>query len=297
MTSHRFQLTNLCYAAAACIAIGFAVSLNPSITAAAVGVLVASIALSFVARDWLPALALLAVLFVPTTDLPLPSVGRELSVGVIPLAVWIARSHPPMRRLRFTRSVGAALGGWLLLSEIFAPIRSKGGVEWLLMMLASVVLVAVAAGDEVDISKVRRLYVGVTSGLGVLAVLETYALRSNLLYGGLYARATPPLVQHWSHYRATTLLGHPLVNATVFASALALTVSHFVSRRRPSWLALLQMLCLVGGLAATDSRGGALAAGVGILVALVFSGGRPHASSRRLIALAITVVAAGLNLC
>ncbi len=69
-------------------------------------------------------------------------------------------------------------------------------------------------------------WTGLAAVLGVYASLEAWVLRDNPLLGWAYRSAPAPdgFDQIWSVYRATTTMGHPLVNATFFAVALPLAV-------------------------------------------------------------------------
>ena len=278
--------------------LGYAAASSGPLRALAVASLVLG-ALAVLPVRHLPPLALLLVLLVPTEALPLPDRLQGAPLAMLPLLVWALRTRRGARHAvpAVTRACAGALVLWLCLSEALAPDRTNAGLLWWVTALAAVGVVATARG-ELDAARLRTVLLTVTSALGAFALVEAFVLHANPLYDRFYALADVPLLQHWSTYRATTTLGHPLVNGSVFAVAAILALDDLMARGRTRW-GVVRALLLLGGIAATGSRTAfaafALAA---VVLILVRRGPRTSGVRRALLAVAgvgaVLVLAQGL---
>lgn len=196
--------------------------------------------------DTLPLLAMCVFCLIPVNDLPLPSVFRAMSPGVIIFAVWLLRRTRrqvvPVPRL--TKYSAYFVFLCLLTTTIFTISLSRSLV-WTFAFTASVLLPIFVGGFT---AKEGRLIVvgliALATCLSCFAIAE-YMLRNNPLFGHLYAEAPYPLLQHWSTYRVTTTLGHPLNNALVFAAAAAAAFAAYLETKLTRFL-LAFMLTLIG---------------------------------------------------
>jgi hypothetical protein len=233
---------------------------------------------------WLPPLALVSALVLPYEVTRWP-------VAVVPLTVWLMRSAPVRHQSRVVRSGALCLGVWVLLAAAFATVESRSGIVWVVVALCSVVWPMVRGAQLPDPSQLKRVFLNLTSALAGVAVVETFFLHSNPLYGSLYASGGDPIVKEHT-YRATTLLGHPLVNGAVFATAAVLAVDEALTRSAGR-TSLLRVLILLSGLGATTSRGSTAAAVLGIGLLVLMRRGRTTSTLRK-VAVSLAMVVAGV---
>lgn len=238
-------------------------------------VTVCGAALAWLPRHWLPAMALAAFVLIPVKWLPLPDVLSTLSPGALVLGAWSMRllhdksvltghiSHKADAWLVGTGIMTAAwLGATTLTSE--APAVSLG---WSVSFVLCVVVPVLLASHERSAGDIVIRTMGVLLGvIGTFAVVETWVLADNPVFAAFYADAGPDdsFTQQWSVYRATTSLGHPLVNGAFFCVAMPVTIGHYLRTGQSRWLVAV----LLGGLGtmATGARGGAIAAVAGVAV-------------------------------
>jgi O-antigen ligase len=233
-------------------------------------------ALFVVPLNWLPVAALWLVLFVPVEALPVPQLIAAAPLAAVPLLVWLVRvpAGPIPGRL-VAVSAGLTLA-WTVLAAALSTYHH------LYAVLAATPLLLIAAGvlrsaSLPDPRTLRSPMITAVALLALAAVAEKYVFHANPIYGPLYESAPFPLTQGWSTYRATTTIGHPLVNGTIFAAVLVLAVDDLLTRRARTLWALLRILMLLGGLAAVVSRGSVIAAAVGVALLLILrSGNRAH---------------------
>jgi polysaccharide biosynthesis protein PslJ len=226
------------------------------------------------------------------TALVLPYEVTKWPVALLPLVIWLMRSPPARRRRRAVLWGALGLGGWLFLAAAFATVESRSGVVWLVAALCSVVWPMVRGTELPDPPHFKRVFLSVTTALAGFAIVEKFVLHSNPIYGALYASGGDPIVQGHT-YRATTLLGHPLINGAIFATAAVLAVDEALARnaRRGS---LLQVLVLLSGLGATVSRGSTAAAVLGIGLLILVRQGRTTSSVRK-VAVSLAMLLAGVT--
>lgn len=271
-------------------ALGYAAASSGHLRAAALALIVLAVLVALPVRH-LPVVALLLVLLVPTEVLPLPGRLQGAPLAVVPLLVWAVRTRGsgPRAVPGVTRALAGALVLWLCLSEAFAPERTNGGLLWWATAAIAVGVIATGRGD-LDAPRLRTVLLTVTSLLGGFALVEAFVLHANPLYDRFYAVADVPLLQHWSTYRATTTLGHPLVNGSVFAVAAILALDDLMARGRTRW-GVVRALLLLGGIAATGSRTALAAFALAAVVLVVVRRG-PRTSGLRRAALAVAGVGA-----
>jgi hypothetical protein len=179
---------------------------------------------------------------------------------------------------------------WLVLSEIAAPLHTRHGWEWLITAAVALVFVVVNT-PQLDPRRFRSLFLIVATVIGSYAILEGFVFHHNLLFGAFFEHTSWWLSQqHSVSYRVTTILGHPLVNGTVFSAAAVLAASDIVERRIRSGVGWTRLAVLVGAVLATHSRGAAIALAVGIAAVIAFSNSRGHDQSTRRLTLLVSAI-------
>ncbi len=244
----------------------------------------------------LPIIALIATLLIPTDTTLLPLVLQASAIGLVPLAVWLARSGGELRVPAVCVILATGLGLWLGLSEVFAPLHTHRGWAWLVTAELGLVLTVVRCPAGLDPRRLRSVFLAITTALGAYALLEGFVLHKNILFAPLLKHATWwPSLEADVSYRATTLLGHPLINGTVFAAAATLAAAELLDARERSATAWLRLAVLIGAVVATHSRGAAIALGVGLVAIIAFHRSRqPGASTRRLVLLVSSLLGAAV---
>jgi hypothetical protein len=250
------------------------------------------VALFAVPIRYLPAITLLVTLLIPTENPWLPPLLRGAAFGVVPLAVWIIRAPKSTQTPSGLRILACLLGVWLVLSEVFAPLHTNRGSEWLLTVGIALVFAVISTPMGFRARDFRALFLAVATVLGVYALLEGVVLHRNVLFAVIFEHSTWWQTQQLYNvsYRVTTLLGHPLFNGLVFCSAAVLAASDFVERSDKPLLAFVRLMILVGATDATHSRSAAIALGIGIIVVVAFSNGRGRGVNTRRLVLATSLV-------
>jgi hypothetical protein len=262
--------------AAAAIAIGGATSLQPhlAVAGAAAAMLVAGALI--VPLAWLPGSALVLFLALPTAYLPLPLLlSRFFTPSVIVFAVWAIRVLVTRRNAQPTAfgkwwgRVALGLTCWLLLGSL-TSLSTQRSIAWVIVFGFTVLAAgaaAIASGDETRQS-FERAWLWSALVFGALGCMEGVThwnpLASHYEIDGIV------ITQHWSVYRIETTLGHPLMNALVFATLAA--GAGMIALTRPRPLSVAAALCSAGAVTFTASRAGALALvlGIGVGVVCVF---------------------------
>jgi hypothetical protein len=248
-------------------------------------------------RYALPAIALVAFALLPAKQLPFPGEPATLNPGFVVMGVWLVRQHLDVSRLQRRIPVGLVLlGGWLGLSVLHSSHRSTSlwsAVSLIVLGLATAG--AIARSDEQTRALLVKSWVRLGGWLGLFALVETFVLKANPLYDWAYQSSSAPLLQVWSTHRATTTLGHPLVNALFFVLAMLLAYSEW--QRVGGRVQLVCAALAVGGLLATVSRGGVVAlVGGFVMLSLVTASAAGSRRSRRLGLPVMAVVIAVLTL-
>lgn len=275
-------------AVAAASAAGVGVALTGYVFLALVGVGAAGVALFLVRPSALPLISLFAFFTIPSDYLPLPGAVRHLPVAAIPLAVWAFRERRSDRLPLSVAALAVALVVWTSVSELLAPVHSRAGLAWWVTFLITPCLVLLAS-PRMDVERCKSWLLGFATATGLYGVLETFVLHKNPLYDWLYASGATPLTQVWDSYRATTSLGHPLDNSTVFAVSAVVALDRSFTRAAGKRVALFQVAVLLAAVAATKSRGAgvALAAGIVVVLALRWNASKPL---RKLLVLMVVAV-------
>lgn len=235
-------------------------------------------ALLVVPRYWLPAAALAAFVLVPVQYLHVPTILTYVTPATIVVVFYVIRgarfTGGPLNGVApWVSRVMVVLVGWLVVTSIFG-IDFRDSTHWDVPFLVSGALLAVLAGrDRRASERIRSAWLSLASILALYAFVEVLVLKNNPLFGQIYASApgNNAFVQYtvWSTYRATTTLGHPLLNATFFACAASLALGAFLRRGSPR-MALVALLS-VGAVLLTASRSGVGAVGAGFVGAAFVS--------------------------
>lgn len=247
----------------------------------------------------LPTLALVAFLVYPVGYLDVGWLLTLLNPSAVILILWTLRGSWGSIGRRRSRLVVIPL---LVLVAICcvswvqstAPSRS---LEWMVGFILLVVF-PVLSRATVGLGLVIRAWMWLAGAWGLIALVEARVFGGNPLYGEIYARSVDnPLIQHWSVYRATTSLGHPLLNAAFLAIGVAIALSLLVRGEKSLGI----WVCLAGasvGVVATGSRSGILAVVVAFVFVLLVGLARRETFSRAtgigvlLVGLALAVVLA-----
>ncbi len=239
----------------------------------------------------LPSVTLLATLLLPTETTLLPHVLVGSAPGIVPLAVWMIRARSSNRVPSALRILALALGAWLVLSQVFAPLHTHHSWEWLVAGELAFVLSIIATPSGLKPRDFRALFLTVTTVLGAYALIEGLLLHNNLLFAPLYDHTTWWLGQHKiASYRVSTLLGHPLFNGTVFSAAAVLAASDLLEKRRNARFAFARLAILIGAVLTTHSRGAAIALAAGIFVVILFSRGEWRGQGTRRLVLILSSI-------
>jgi hypothetical protein len=183
----------------------------------------------------LPTITLLVTLLIPVDATQLPLILQGTALGIIPLAVWLIRAHS-LRPPSYFRILAGLLGTWLILATVLAPIHTNRGWAWLATATIGLIVVFANPPDGLNPKQFRALFLTVTTVLAGYGWLEGFLLHDNVLFHALYDHTTWWRGQQSGvSYRITTLLGHPLINGTIFAAAAVLAASELVEHRRKSW--------------------------------------------------------------
>jgi hypothetical protein len=256
-----------------------------------------------VSVDLLPSIALGCFVLLPVGYIAAVPVvlGRYLTPAVIVLAVWSLRSRleigPRAPRAKRLGAVGFffVITGVCLLYKTVSSINHQRSVLWDLSIVAGFLLPVLNAGLVTDRARglMWRTWMWLGVIIGVMAIGE--GLSGHTLLGSLYSDADDTgagVVQHWSVVRATTTLGHPLMNGTFLAVTATIAVADLM-RSRNTKLAGVCAASAVGGLVCTVSRSadGALAAGLAVVLAFL-SANRAVRDSRKI---ASWIAAAGVG--
>lgn len=246
-----------------------------------------------------PAIALVLYVLVPYSYFDMPQVFQLVSPATLVLAIWLGRALIAGRVTWATggrRVAAAALTGlWVLVvveSLLGGTLLDK---NWMSSLLAiCVVLWAGVGGDFVSRTLITTTWVALGTGLSLFAVVEKYVWEANEVYGPIFTDAAAnPMVQEWATYRATTSLGHPLVNSLFLSIAVVLATTAYLTNHKIRWL-VAAALCVVGVLA-TVSRSGLVATALGVLLVLAQAVWRAGAG-RRWRSVAIILVAGGASI-
>ncbi len=237
----------------------------------------------------LPGITLLVTLLVPSEATVLPHGLQGAALGLVPLTIWMARAPKSNQTPSVLRVLASLLGVWLVLSEVFAPLHTHRGWEWLITAVFAVSFSTISAPARFKAGDLRALFLTVATVLGMYALLEGFVLHYNPLFAAIFEHTSWWASQHHNvSYRVTTLLGHPLFNGLVFSAAAVLSASDLAQRSHRSRVALVRFMVLVGATDATHSRGAAIALAIGVVVVIAFSRGRGQGWELRRLALAIS---------
>jgi hypothetical protein len=244
-------------------AFGAALAFGPLVVAVAVLAISGAVALAVVPRHWLWSIALCVSALIPIQSLPVPHILEVLSPAMIVVAVLAVRTVLGGRSTPFF--VGPqlwlvlALTCWLIVTVVLS-IQKGTALGWMVNFLFLVVLpVVIGFGDRRAGRVIESTWIVVGAVLGSYALLEAFVLHANPVYGGMFASGPSHLTQNWSIYRATTTLGHPVVNGLFFVVAVPLALARMVARDRLGWAVLATALA-AGGVIASGTRTAFLAA-------------------------------------
>ena len=262
--------------AALAVLIGYGLARHTAPVGAAV---VGAVVVFMAPQQWLPALALALFALVPVEYLNVPYTLVYLTPASLTLIVWVARrgragsvAHSEATWTLLAMWGLYVFGAWVLVTTLLS-VDKRASIEWTIAFAISVMVLArCARSDAAVLSRVRATWLVLGAVLSVYALIESRLLHNNPLFAATYAGSSSNGFSQyttWSTYRATTTLGHPLLNSTFFAVAVGLAVgTHLKTGSR--WAVIAGVLGTVGVLM-TESRGGLIALGAAVVGAVVVS--------------------------
>jgi polysaccharide biosynthesis protein PslJ len=237
--------------------LGAALALGPVIAAGALVFVLGSVAAAVMPRYWLWPAVLCVSALVPIGNLPVPHILYVLNPAMFVVAVLALRTIFGGRSTPFW--VGPqvwlllSFTAWLLITVVFS-IQRGTAIGWMLTFLVLVVLLAlVGFGDQRAGRAVEETWIVLGAVLGAYALVEAFVFHANPLFGGIFTSGPDALTQHYSIYRATTTLGHPVGNGLFFVVAVPLALGRMVSRDRVRWHLVATALA-AGGVIASGTR-------------------------------------------
>ncbi len=262
----------LAVAAVALFVLGLGVVSAVSPTGTVVLMVLALLAVATSLPLWvLPSVALWLFALLPVgyiTGVP-NVVGRFWTPAAVVLLIWAVRvalgrgRRPFLRSLRWMVPLVA-----LLIALGLQGVSTTRSVNWTLLLVVGVALptALISAFDDRATSTLLRSWFVLGIGLSLVAIIES-------IIGSNPLAAYYNFDQHWSLYRVTTTLGHPLLNGTFFAITACLAAFTMVRRGGPRGAAFGCFVLAAFAAALTGSRSGVYALvcglGVGLLVMLV----------------------------
>jgi hypothetical protein len=239
----------------------------------------------------LPALALILTCVWPAGSFShYPALwGTRFTPAIAVMIIWAVKQKKlPGERLipLWLTTILIALPAALFAVNLTFPglQRSLGWLIVAFICLGLPILLSPAGSDEETRENLTTALLGITWFLGFLGLVQA------LLEWDTLAQFWT-IRQHWSVFRITTLLGHPLINGLFFAgTTLFWTAKSAINPRK--YLAVLIMSGTA--LMLTGSRSGLLAAAVGALVIVAWLiGTRSISADRRFTMIGLIV---GLSL-
>jgi O-antigen ligase len=280
-------------------------------TAAVAALVLGAVAVLLIAPRWLPALSLSLFVLLPVAYLRVPYFLVYLSPASLTLIVWLARRDTAATVTRaatgHVRGLAAKLPEsalylfvlWCLVATV-SSVDKRASIEWTLAFVVGVVIFAKAASDDGALARLRSTWLFLGAALAVYGVVEAELLHHNPLFAAAYASSpSNGFSQYtvWSTYRATTTLGHPLLNSTFFAATAGLAVGTYL-KTGSRWPMAVGAVASAGGLV-TASRSGLLALGAAVIGAGVVSLIDPTTRRRAvhaLVVVGVLVAVAGATL-
>ncbi len=252
------------------------------------------VALFIAPLRYAPAILLSVWVLVPIKYLPVPPILATAAgpniVGIVVVCIrawahsqhsgilWVSRRGHRRDVLATPKVLLSALVVWLVISLALSQDKVTSLAWTLSFALLAVGCALVVRAVPASVRPLRATWVTLAAGVGLFAMVEVLLLKTNPVFGSYFAHppgASRPLTQVWSVYRATTSLGHPLINGLFLAVSVPLCVQALL--RRPSFRAVCTFALTLGGLFVTGSRGAMIAAVVGAAAVLLLD----HSAPRR----------------
>lgn len=237
---------------------------------AMVVVAMAGLVTFFLPVDTLPALALVAYVFIPRTVLALQNVTDVFTPSFVIIIVWALRSYSrrdkPERLFRAptaARVLAIIFVLWMVVSLLLNRVIPTSLV-WMLDFTVLVLIPLFVPFTQKTIENVQKAFLVCAVILAVYCTIE-FAAQFNPLQPLLGTLGIPD-VQHWSVYRSYATLGHPLYAGLFFAIAFAIALGRKLEARGRFNISIAAISLL--GLLTTVSRNsiGAVAVASGLMI-------------------------------
>lgn len=249
----------------------------------------------------MPAAALVIFAVFPAQLQPDQGIGNVLRPSLLVLYVWVLRRwwstagpgpagelgpHPARRAFLphlLTYLAALLLAVWTVITLGWSVIPTTS-TSWTSVFLVSCFLPLLVLDARAEAALVRTSLLWVGGALGAYAVVEQ-VLRSNPVYGAVYAALGAGAPEPWAVYRSEASFGHPLWAGAFFVVPACLGLIGWLQtgRTRDGVLGALAAV----GVVMTVSRGSLFALGGGLAVGVLLVGlfaARPAA--RRLLGVA-----------
>lgn len=246
---------------------------------AAGGLIAASVSSLLVAviypRHWWPAGAITLLIVVPFAY---SAGGLTLSylvpANLLTVAYFLAslgtRPHWRGQGLAIIISLFAIYCVWQI--PFGGSDNNSRKLIWIFLLLFVVLMPSLIAADPRIVRPLVTMFVVCGAVISVIGMIE-YASKHSVL-ADFYAASPNRLVQKWGDYRIFTIVGHPLVNATILSTVGTASIAAYLK-----WNARMALLVVaLSGTAMiyTQSRTGIAALVVGVVLAMLGSArGRP----------------------
>ncbi|GEA89831.1 hypothetical protein [Cellulomonas cellasea] len=285
-----------CVVAVVAVGTGYAVTTSPLLAGAA---LAAAAAVILVVRAASPApvflLTYLALVLLPV----LPGFQQRSALQLAALVGVAALGYAGLLRIAHARGVSVGVGGWVVavpvaLGAVTVLLMQRDVPRFALGALMAVNLgVGVLAGRITTAEERRSILVGLTGFAQAMAVIALYEAATG---APLYEFTPFQVHENWQVvFRASALLGHPLILAALLV---AVAAAHLVRTDvRPAWNVRSRLWTVglpLAGAVATSSRSAILMIVLAVAAVLLVRRSRDGRYGRGVAALALTATGAVL---
>jgi O-antigen ligase len=233
-------------------------------------VIIGAVGLSLVPARLMPVLAVWLFVLVPVGYLGVPKTLTYVTPAMAVLAIWLVRDDATSadRRVPAVMWLAGLLAIWIGVCTL-TSVDERQSLHWGISFCFFLLAFPLAALRRPESMRSMRIaFMAAGAALGAYGIVEVLVLQDNPLFGNAYASAPVAGFQQytvWATYRATTTLGHPLLNSTFFVISAALCFGWWIKDR--SSVAAAAGVLATGGVLLTGSRSGLVALACAVCVA------------------------------
>ncbi|WP_172582678.1 O-antigen ligase family protein [Subtercola boreus] len=231
------------------------------------------VALCCLPKDWLPSAALAIFLVVPRVALSENDFLNTITPSFIILVVWYARSifapRPEFAAVKSRVGVAYKLIAGALLAWLAASVFTNGllqtSLAWCLDLAVLGLLIVLVPVPANAIANLQRTFLWAAVLMAAYCSVE-FLVQRNFLFDPIYAALNIVPAQHWSVYRASGSLGHPLYAGLFFSMAFGVAFGKRLEGGSNKYLLVAGISML--GVLTTVSRNslGAVAIAAGVII-------------------------------